>query len=91
MGSCLCCPPSQEWLATKSGAKPSPAQVVHPQGERLSLASEVQTRAKVETAELSRWRKQLVALLKECRMPVCGHAVFATDPEKVLLTSSGKP
>ena len=82
-------PPSQEWLATKSGAKRLLLRWSTRRERDLSLASEVQTRAKVETAELSRWRKQLVALLKECRMPVCGHAVFATDPEKVLLTSSG--
>ncbi|CAE7730750.1 unnamed protein product, partial [Symbiodinium microadriaticum] len=39
--------------------------------------------------ELARWRRQLVSVLKECKLPVCNHAIFAADPEKVLMTSSG--
>ena len=72
--------PSSEWLATKSGAK---RLLV------LALASSEGARAKVEADKLSRWRSQLVQILKDCQFPVCSQALFAADPDKVLQATAG--
>ena len=82
-------PPTQEWLSSKSGAKRLLLRWPTRRDKDLALATEPQSRARVEATELARWRKQLVSVLKECKLPVCNHAIFAADPEKVLMTSSG--
>ena len=82
-------PPTQEWLSSKSGAKRLLLRWPTRRDKDLALATEPHSRARVEATELARWRRQLVAVLKECKLPVCHHAIFAADPEKVLMTSSG--
>ena len=82
-------PPTQEWLSSKFGAKRLLLRWPTRRDKDLALATEPQSRARVEATELARWRKQLVSVLKECKLPVCNHAIFAADPEKVLMTSSG--
>ena len=55
----------------------------------MALASSEGARAKVEADELSRWRSQLVRILKDCQLPVCSQALFAADPDKVLQATAG--
>ena len=57
--------------------------------KQLALAGSEGARAKVEADELSRWRSQLVQILKDCQFPVCSQALFAADPDKVLQATAG--
>ena len=57
--------------------------------KRRALAQNEGGRAEAEARELQRWRKVLAQMLKEMGMPICRHAMYVNNADRVLETAAG--